>query len=258
MVGVWLAVKSGGVLPSGGAGEGPPVPQLQGNERELVLAYLNKTVHDPVGLEVVECFEPSLVLFADPKTILNPLLVTVGEDAPPVPPASWRPGVIMDVKYRAKNAVGARVLSEAVFLIEEGHVVRHAVLDPSDPRHFALRAARNRLNVVVGAERVGGKVVAALVRGKVTDRGKPLSEGVMLRFYFEADAVVPAPGNFEAYGLRPGRYRVAVSMGFLRGSNTPVFYPGYTPRTSQLACVVNDRQEVQHLDWTSACLQSRV
>jgi hypothetical protein len=106
-------------------------PGVAGNEKQLVLDYLQKNLNDPTGLEIVEWDGPKAVLVRVPQSVGEQLVELADQNYTPHkrPEKPWKPGVYVYARYRAKNGFGARVLREQVFLIQNGSVVRTAAVD---------------------------------------------------------------------------------------------------------------------------------
>jgi hypothetical protein len=226
----------------------PPslLPSLQGNEKELVIDHLKKTLNDPDGMEIVKWAEPRFVLIRPPNE--NAVLdwingiaheAAYGEPSPAKPEPPYNPGIVMQARIRAKNAFGARVLGEQVFLIQNGKVVRSGRLGEDIPLNrytynAALYSAMSHLGEIV-VERVDGRFTKCIVRGKVTYRGKLPGTKIEVffrhhdekeskreseAFYAEYKNVGSTPPNvehadtaksqYELPGVAPGRYLVGL------------------------------------------------
>ena len=112
---------------------------VEGNEKQLVLDYLQKHLNDPSGMEVVEWDGPKAVLVRRQLTTNEGLGIVAGKTQEPE--RAWEPGVYLYVKFRAKNGFGAKMLGEQVFLIQNGQVAKTATVDaaecPTNPLGWA-------------------------------------------------------------------------------------------------------------------------
>jgi hypothetical protein len=117
-------------------------PGIMGNEKQLVLDYLQKNLNDPTGMEVVEWGpakavgvrerQPEGEESDDSKGLRDLARPWVdGKPPPPVkrPKRPLKPAVVIYARYRAKNGFGAKTMTESMFLIQNGKVVDSAQFD---------------------------------------------------------------------------------------------------------------------------------
>jgi hypothetical protein len=217
------------------------LPRLQGNEQRLVTDYLVRTLDDPSDMEIVEWADPRFVLLAErdkPKPLFGPNIGVI---------RAYKPGIIMQVNYRAKSPFGGKVMHKERFLIQEGKLV-------------ALRWVGQLGEIAV--ERVGRKLEKVIVRGTISLKAGAITKG--LRVVFHEEGAAPSssggevatgePMRYEVVGITPGKYRVAIGhddekAGRVLFGKAVVFYPRYSPTKTPLFCDVTDEQEIQHFDF---------
>jgi hypothetical protein len=217
------------------------LPRLQGNEQRLVTDYLVRTLDDPSDMEIVEWPDPRFVLLTErdkPKPLFGPNIGVI---------RAYKPGIIMQVNFRAKSPFGGKVMNKERFLIQEGKVV---------PRPMFGSWGE------IAVERVGGKLKKVIVRGTISLKEGAVIKG--LRVVFHEEGAAPSssggevatgePPRYEVVGITPGKYRVAIGhddekAGRPRFGKATPFYPGYSPTETPLLCVVTDEQEIQHFDF---------
>ena len=228
----WLCQRGSLPVLPGGADNGtsePQLPSLQGGEKQLVLDYLQRNLNDPSGMEVVEWGESRSVLIANPRSLNDELWALAGKPLASKDRPAYKPGVIMHLKFRAKNGFGAKMLHGMDFLIQDGKVVKTHQDDDEVPANFG----------VLGVERTGGKLTRVLVRGKISYKGAPVrlmkapdQDGLAVRFIrdrsepspwrnggsgyddvlgYGGGGIVDDPPDYEKPYLEPGKYFVTVA-----------------------------------------------
>jgi hypothetical protein len=218
------------------------VPRLRGNEQQLVKDYLNKHLDDPSGMEFVEWAEPRCVLIS--PELPDPLGAVVGVEESSEELASggskFKPGIIMLLRYRAKNKLGAKVLGESVFLIQDGKVVREHYVDEDlgSSHYWPYGLAVAHLGRV-GAERTKGKVTQLIVRGKISRDGVPVDKKLRVELEVTTSnrkAFIKAsvsPPNYEVAGVTPGKHSLRIQI---------------EDKVTYVDFVATDKQEVQSFD----------
>lgn len=217
-VGAYVILRTGpgtSLVPGGNGAS--LVPRVNGTEQQIVLNFLRQNLNDPSGMEIVEWGEPRMVLIAPPTARRGPSAFEWGKGGGVG--ADHKPGVIMQARFRAKNAFGATILTEAVFLVQNGKVVRSQTLDRDHPRNRALSLALSNLGHCA-AERVGDKWTAVIVRGEVRKQGKRVPEPLWVTFNREDDPQQgEAPANQWAFEI--GRDALQQQTG--RGGKADMF-----------------------------------
>ena len=119
---------------------------VEGNEKQLVLDYLQKHLNDPSGMEVVEWDGPKAVLVRRQSDNQRGEGIVAGKTQEPE--RAWEPGVYLYVKFRAKNGFGAKMLGEQVFLIQNGQVAKTATVDAAECPTNPLGWAKGQLGEI--------------------------------------------------------------------------------------------------------------
>jgi hypothetical protein len=255
--------------------------EAQGNEQQIVKNFILDKADDPASVDFSEWGPPLLVTLC--KTRHNNWFPFGGfqtQDVEAKRSANSNPkgdmlgeyesGVVIYLKWRMKNKLGAKVRREGVFLVQDGKVtsalpVADGVTDVAD--------AVGELDQIA-LERVEGKLTRAIVRGKVFLNGKPLKlangakderlqvefipddEGMRRgRFSGSSRRALTEPPRYEAFGLRPGKYRVSVEwmkLDLIGMVNSPgdrdKLSGAYSQKQTPLSLTVNENQEVQDFD----------
>jgi phage FluMu protein Com len=132
------------------------------DEKQLVLDYLQKNLNDPTSMEVVEWGPPKAVFVRERRPPLEEALeVAKLEQQKPdrshavkpseLPELPTKPGVVLYARYRAKNAFGARTLTECMFLIQNGKATKSAQFDDWELASYGHDAAIRSAMAALGA-----------------------------------------------------------------------------------------------------------
>ena len=180
---------------------------------------------------------------------------------------SYKPGVIMKVQYRAKNNVGAKVVTQDEFLIQEGKVayIAHGSLGPPTevigPAPWVSAPYPNS----IAAERLGDKLISVIVRGQITQAGKPLDMDAEVYFVRSKDADYGAwsqswrnvsvsirlPNGYEFVPF--GGASAPAGSGKYEVINVPIgkvkVVVTWAEKSMIKECVIRDNEEVQTIDF---------
>lgn len=259
----WLVLSNADFLQSGKAVQkDQTVPKLAGNEQNLVKDYLKKNLNDPSDMEFVEWREPRLVMLTKRKESVFLFPESQGANS------GYEPGIILSVRFRARNAAGAKVLQEGTFLIQDGKVTQARI--PGQP---ALPVERKDDHVdmeEIACEQVEGKFVKVVVEGEITRRGKPFTHAVIPHVIDASQAKEipflplggrktgnPTTRKYSIPGVIPGECRMAFrrSVHPLRNMDWPPpvddpnnpFIPHQEPKTPY---VDNRAKVTEFVFWT--------
>ncbi|GEM_PF-6709650 len=247
------------------------LPDLNGNEQEVVRQHIVRNADDASSVEIAEWLEPRRVLFGQNRS--EAILPGQEPGAGPAPIGGYKSGVVIHVRWREKNRLGAKVLREGLFLIQNNKLVNAGTIGEGllrgVPRDQGLGFVMAQMGSVA-AQRIGNRVTVAVIHGTVTQNGAPMKDvrWVLFRstttaqvgqkvsigqmfdeigknqweaFYgknnradIDALHAALAPPRYELSGVLPGQYSVTVE---------------YEGKRASFSCVVNSTQEIQRFDF---------
>ena len=173
-------------------------PMSDSATHAIVTDYLKKNLNDQEGIEFIEWGEP------------HRHLACAGMDGD----IKYATSIL--VKYRAKNAVGAKMIHDEDFLISDGDKTVIGVAERVVGHYFHRE--------IVGAFNENGTIASGVIRGTVTIDGKPFEQAykvlwlsLSLDVKRESDANDWIGGNMYQFGwVPPGEWSVS---GVLKKNN---------------------------------------